>query len=393
VIAVGQFAGMMWAVMLRLAANPTALALMLVMPIVLITVTSQAFEFVLGGQDIEVTVVDLDGSPRSSELIEAIEAQAGLDVRVQEEDTFGESDADAIFAGRDQVAALVIPAGYGERGLTEGEPLVLYVDPIQASVAEVVRDRVRFALLLDELPARIASGLASGVAQDEVRVVVFGAADEPAVQVETSFGEQAQSFPSAFEQSVPGFAVMFGFWLAAFTALFLYYEKEIWQTWLRNVAAPVSRPVILSARIAGYVVMGVVQFIIMFAVGRWVWDVDLGESPAALGLVMLTMSLVAASFGLMVNAWLEGRLAQQQTINLSVIVLAAIGGALVPVFLLPDWMAAIAPATPHYWAVTGFQDVMVRGGGVADALPNASVLVAFSAAFFSIALLRFRFVD
>ena len=393
-----QFATMVLRDVRLIYLNPTALALLLVLPLVLIAVTSQAFDFLLGARSIDLIVVDLDRSERSEQLVGELRDMDAVDVIVKEwtREDFGEADAEDLFAGRDQFAALVVPAGYGRQDASsDAAPLRFYVDPIQAGLASIVRERVEHVLFLDELTRRVANEVAGEDAGDgSVRVVILGAVDSLPIRVDQELGAEGQGFPSAFEQSVPGFAVMFGFWLAGFIALTVYTEKSVWGTWLRTVAAPVPRTLILASKITSYVLLGLAQLTILFGLGVLFWDVTLGDSLLALALTMVAISLVSACFGLAVNAWIrDNTLGQQQVINLSVIVLAAIGGALVPVFLLPNWIAAVSPATPHFWALSAMQDVMFRGQGVVDVLLPLSVLLAFAAAFFTAALLRFRFVD
>ena len=42
----------------------------------------------------------------------------------------------------------------------------------------------------------------------------------------------------------------------------------------------------------------------------------------------------------------------------------AIGGALVPLSVLPQWAKTIAPLTPTYWAMRGFRSVILDGAGL-----------------------------
>jgi ABC-2 type transport system permease protein len=80
-------------------------------------------------------------------------------------------------------------------------------------------------------------------------------------------------------------------------------------------------------------------------------------------------------------------------VNLAVIAMAAAGGALVPLFLLPDWLRAVSPVTPHYWAMDASQRVMLLGDGLGAIAPDVAALLGFAAAFFAVGLWRFRFVD
>ena len=71
----------------------------------------------------------------------------------------------------------------------------------------------------------------------------------------------------------------------------------------------------------------------------------------------------------------------------------ALGGALVPVFLLPQWVQELSIITPQYWALDSIQRLTILGDGLTDVLPQLGVLLAFAAAFFTVGFLRFRFVD
>jgi ABC-2 type transport system permease protein len=65
---------------------------------------------------------------------------------------------------------------------------------------------------------------------------------------------------------------------------------------------------------------------------------------------------------------------------------AGLGGALVPLALLPPWAAPAAPFVPSYWAVEGMRHALAGGAVGRDVL----VLAAFGAGFALLAALLFR---
>ena len=67
---------------------------------------------------------------------------------------------------------------------------------------------------------------------------------------------------------------------------------------------------------------------------------------------------------------------------------ACLGGCLVPVNRLPSVFRDIAPATPHYWALDGFNNAMAGSGRV---LVPLLVLAGFSLVMLAVGLLTFRF--
>ncbi|MCJ7604501.1 MAG: ABC transporter permease, partial [Dehalococcoidales bacterium] len=76
--------------------------------------------------------------------------------------------------------------------------------------------------------------------------------------------------------------------------------------------------------------------------------------------------------------------------NLTALILAPLGGCWWPLFLYPDWLQTIARVTPHAWATTGFNKLMVFGADFGAAVPEMLALLVFTVIFAVIASLRFR---
>jgi ABC-2 type transport system permease protein len=74
-------------------------------------------------------------------------------------------------------------------------------------------------------------------------------------------------------------------------------------------------------------------------------------------------------------------------------VFGAIGGALVPFSTLPEWVRAIAPVTPQYWAMRGYNALILGGEPFGASLRPVGMLLGYTAVFVAIALARFRFDD
>jgi ABC-2 type transport system permease protein len=64
--------------------------------------------------------------------------------------------------------------------------------------------------------------------------------------------------------------------------------------------------------------------------------------------------------------------------NIVTMVLAGLGGALVPVSLLPGWLQPVAPLTPSYWVMRGCRQVIVQGHGLTGVLPSLAVLAGLT---------------
>jgi ABC-2 type transport system permease protein len=53
------------------------------------------------------------------------------------------------------------------------------------------------------------------------------------------------------------------------------------------------------------------------------------------------------------------------------IILAALGGIMIPKFVMPAAMQHIANWSPMSWGLEGFLDVLLRSGSLADIAPEA----------------------
>jgi len=75
---------------------------------------------------------------------------------------------------------------------------------------------------------------------------------------------------------------------------------------------------------------------------------------------------------------------------LTSLVLAPLGGCWWPLFITPRWLQFMAKITPHAWATTGFNKLMVFGADFSAVVPEMSVLIVFASVFGIIAIWRFR---
>jgi ABC-2 type transport system permease protein len=72
------------------------------------------------------------------------------------------------------------------------------------------------------------------------------------------------------------------------------------------------------------------------------------------------------------------------------VLMAAVGGIMVPKFVMPAFMQRVAELSPMNWGLEGLLTVLLRGGGVVDTLPHVGRLAAFAAVMFLLAALLIR---
>jgi len=200
-------------------------------------------------------------------------------------------------------------------------------------------------------------------------------------------GEVRAEEPSNFV--IPGYLVMFVFFTAALSAETIVRERQN-NTLERLLASSVSRVSILGGIFMGTATKGMIQITIFWLVGVLAFNLDLGSSPFGAILLSILMVIMSSMFGLMLATLVRTERSASAIAVLASLVMAPLGGCWWPLFITPRWMQFIAKITPHGWANTGFNKLLVFGADFNAAVPEMLALVIFAAIFGGIALWRFR---
>jgi ABC-2 type transport system permease protein len=209
------------------------------------------------------------------------------------------------------------------------------------------------------------------------------------VTIDFPGGESSARRPTSVEQNVPAYTI-FGVFLIVLTLAKSLIREKTEYTLPRLMTAPLSKAAFLIGKLLPYYLVNLIQIGLMFLVGIVVFRMRTGHIHA---LLLVSCGLAAAANGLGLLVAAAGRTeAQVETLAvLLAVTLAALGGMMVPSFIMPGFLQSIAWFTPHAWALSGYQDIIVRGLSVNNILLETIVLVGFAVAFFSVALFRFRF--
>jgi len=200
-------------------------------------------------------------------------------------------------------------------------------------------------------------------------------------------GEVEAEEPSNFV--VPGYLVMFVFMAAAFSAEAIVRERQN-HTPERLLAASVRREAILSGMFVGTAAKGLIQITIFWTVGLLVFNMNLGLSPVAVVLLSILMVVMSSAFAIMLATLAKTQRSAGSIALITSLVLAPLGGCWWPLFITPRWMQFIAKMTPHGWATTGFNKLLVFSADFSAAVPEMLALLGFAALFAIIAAWRFR---
>ncbi len=376
---------------------------------------------------IDTAVVEEDRTPESRALIERLKAGGELDVALMDL----AAAENQVRLGR-RTAYLRIPAGYGaaERRLWGDPPWVeVGVDPRSAAEGGLVRGlvtRVLFEQMRDLL--RDPSALRARVAEnrselehtpglsdlERMRVESFLTAlelvfardpaqpDDPPpttapggvmrlepVRVETRIVHmQAAEPPSAYAVSFPQ-GLIWGVLGCVATFAVTFVSERNRGTLLRLQAAPLSRASIFAGKALACMttVLAVAAGMLLLA------TLALRVQVASFALFVLAMVAIAAAFaGLMLLLAALGR--TEHTVYGvgwgTLIVLAMIGGAVVPVFYMPEWLLPFVDLSPVRWSLLALEGAVWRSFSLAEMLRPCAVLLGIAGGCGTLGVLALR---
>ena len=371
---------------------------------------------------VALMVVDLDaGGGASAALLERLRAEAGLDPKVFADPTgrpYSEAEALARLDAKEVDRVLFIPAGFSA-DIEAGRPVAVRIvstslDPGQSSAVTMAVEGVTRNMSLErQIVASLrrlgdmqradpssdpstAADLAIPIAQQQfqeaqARPLVAVVETRPAA------AEQGDQVPvTGVQLGVPGFAVLFIFLTAQVTARSIYDEKKT-GTFRRLLASPLGKWRMLVGKLIPNFIVVLLQVAFLFAAGVFLLPLigmdalHLGNDIPALVLLVLAIALCCTTLGILIAAIARTEAQIGGIAALVLWVLAFLGGCFIPLFLINESMATIGQVTPHYWAVTGFYDLLTRGQGLAAVLDSIAVLLGFAAVFFVVGAWRFEF--
>ena len=391
------------------------LLVLFAMPLAFILIMSLAMQEEYSSRaasEIDVWVVDEDATAASDRAVQLIAELAPYRVLTDPKLRLAALREQV---GADQVRLAVhIPARYFEQvALFDGPPAATTAAaPIEILAAPSVRKpmalllagtvkeavaRIRLDALLRDLEADLgALGADEGEADseaDQSDPTDFASASRSAQRAspvpadairlsQLGSGDAEATEPTAVQQSVPAWLVFAMFFVVIPLSNTFIAERQL-RTFERLRSLDVAPSWLLIGKLVPYAAVHQVQVVLMLAIGVYVVPLlggdtlTLGRSPLGLGLMASATSLAALGLALLVAV--VSRTTEQATVlgGAGSILLGALGGIMVPRFIMPAAMQQLSWISPMAWGLEGFLDVLLRGGGVRDVAPEAAALAGF----------------
>ncbi|MCU7617209.1 ABC transporter permease [Chryseobacterium sp. PBS4-4] len=201
--------------------------------------------------------------------------------------------------------------------------------------------------------------------------------------------------PNSVQHNVPAWALFAIFFIVVPLSINLVKEKSQ-GTSVRVRVSPTPYYIHILGKTFTYLIICVIQFLLMVAVGIWLFPLmnlpqfDVSGKMFHLLIVTLFAGLAAIGFGVLIGTVSDTQEQSAPFGATSVVVLAAIGGIWVPVFLMPEFMQKIAQFSPMNWGLNAYYDIILRNSGIGEIAKELIFLFLFYIAMVSISLLYER---
>jgi len=201
--------------------------------------------------------------------------------------------------------------------------------------------------------------------------------------------------PNSVQHNVPAWALFAIFFIVVPLSINLVKEKSQ-GTSVRVRVSPTPYYIHILGKTFTYLIICVIQFLLMVAVGIWLFPLmdlpqfDVSGKMFHLLIVTLFAGLAAIGFGVLIGTMSNTQEQSAPFGATSVVVLAAIGGIWVPVFLMPEFMQKIAQFSPMNWGLNAYYDIILRNSGIGGIAKELIFLFLFYIAMVTISLLYER---
>ncbi len=393
--------------LLLLSRDLGGLAILFIMPLLLlivITLVQDSTFKTISDVKIPVLLVDNDKGEISKSIIENLSESNSFEILQKS----SEEDAkEAVFSGKYQLA-IVIPAelsaslqqkvdqnvegilskfgieenssGLSKEGVSQKE-VRLYFDPAtQLSFKTSVKNGI------DKMISKIETESIYRAFQTEL-----GVEDSVSIFDTQSFitfkeilptKNNQELIPNSAQHNVPAWALFAIFFIIVPLSINLVKEKNQ-GTFVRLRTNPVSYATVLGGKTIVYLAVCLLQFTLMLLVGIYFFPlidlpvVDVSGRLPMLYVVAFFSGLAAIGLGLLMGTIAKTQEQAAPFGAISVVILAALGGVWVPVFVMPKFMQLVSKVSPMNWGLEAFYDVFLRNVDFVKILPEISLLLLF----------------
>jgi ABC-2 type transport system permease protein len=388
------------------------LIMMFFMPILLVivitSVQNSTFELI-NNNKISLVICNRDQGPLGKNLAEGIRKIRLY--KLQESDSIKtENDISSEMHDRDALIVLVIPAGFSsfiqnkadaiasqalkdpdsvnatnDTRISMPDSLKMYYHPVlQPAFRQSIEGALQSAVQVIQGEA-IVKKLYQVVNQKEVPADLekqILLSQQPISEIPVS-RSGSRYVPNASQHNVPAWTIFAMFFIVTSLGGSVVREK-ISGSFIRLKTLPASYLYALFSKQLVYLMVAMLQAIIIFAIGNKIFPfiglpaLNIPDDLVGLFMVTFTCGYCAVSYAIAVGVFSKTAEQSNGFGVISILIMAALGGLLVPSFAMPAHLQTILRLSPLHWALEAYYGLFLEGGKLKDIWLNILSLLGIT---------------
>lgn len=211
------------------------------------------------------------------------------------------------------------------------------------------------------------------------------------VKVEQAVAIEEKSWfgDNPYNQASPGILVQFAIMGLITSAQILVQERKD-RTLQRLVTTSMQPWQILTGHMLAMFAVVFLQTVILVVFGQLILDVNYLREPLATLMVSIALGLWVASMGLLIGV--VAKTDEHVTLYsmMAMFIFSALGGAWFSLETAGSVFSTIGKTLPSAWAITGLQNILIRGLDLSSVIGPVSFLMLYTAGFLLLAVWRLR---
>ena len=352
----------------RIFKNKIRLLLLLIMPILFIAMFALQDE-----RAITIGIVDKDNSTLSSGLSKSLQSIHKVKVL----DITEESVYDRAVSYQTEYT-LIIEKGF-EDSLIKGE------DPVVKEFYLNEKEKLFYARGAAYNYIYNMKIIASGVNYN--REIFFKELENYNNSKLTLKNLEAVSSTTPRTRFAMGFLVQFMLYMSIATTGLLLEDKNS-GVFYRTLNGPVTLKRYITENIFAFLIVGVIQVTLTFALIRLMFGLDLGNHPLSLYLLFIVFSFVCISLGMWIVSIFKKPIAAYTTILLLTTPLVMLGGCYWPMNFMSETFQRVSHFMPTTYVMVGVEKILYEGKGITGISMELLVLLIFSGIFMAAGIVK-----
>ncbi len=193
----------------------------------------------------------------------------------------------------------------------------------------------------------------------------------------------SRNIPNASQHNVPAWTVFAMFFIVISLGGSVVREK-LNGSFVRLKTLPTNYLVALISKQLTYLLVTFVQAAVVFSIGIWLFPLmglpklNLPADITGVVIVTLICGWCAVSYAIMIGVFAKTQEQANGIGAVSIVLMAAVGGLLVPSFAMPASFALVMKMSPLHWCLEAYYGLFLEGGKLKDVILNIIPLLGIT---------------